>query len=95
MVFLADSPNVTGLTRTVVGKWLDVMKLDVSFVLNWVVIDKAIKHSISALLCQDLLLLGICNLPFKGSHSSLSGPKNRLTPSGSPKARVQATAKGS
>jgi hypothetical protein len=72
MVLLADRTNVGDLGRTVLGERFDVMKLDVSLILNRVVSDEAIKHSVSALLCQNLLLLGIGNLSFKGRHPSFS-----------------------
>jgi hypothetical protein len=88
MVLLANHSNVGDLGRTVLGKRFDVMKLDVSLVLNLVVIDKAIKHSISALLCQNLLLLGIGNLSLDGRHSSLSRRKSRLTVRLSPQAGI-------
>src|ERR1700677_3351367 len=79
MMLLANGSNVGSLTRTVLGKRLDVVKLDVFLVLNRVVVNKAVKCTISALLSKNLLLLGISNLSFKGSHLSHWRRKNHLT----------------
>ena len=68
MMLPADSSNIGDLARTILGKRFDVVKLDIPFILNRVVIDKAIKESISALLRQNLLFLAFRNLSLKGCH---------------------------
>ena len=80
MMLLANGSNVGGLTRTVLGKRFDVVKLDVLFVLNRVVVNKTVKCTISALLSKNLLLLRISNLSLEGSHLSHCRRKTHLTP---------------
>jgi hypothetical protein len=68
MVIFADRSNVGDFGWAILGKRLYVMKLHIFITLNWMVIDKAIKHPVPALLFKNLLLLGIGNLSLNGSH---------------------------
>jgi hypothetical protein len=71
MVIFADRPDVGDLGRPILGKRLDVVELDFFVVFDAVVIDEAIQDTVSALLRQDLLLLGIGKLPLQGRHTRL------------------------
>jgi hypothetical protein len=68
MVVLADRANIGDLGRAAFGKRFDVVELDLIFVVNRMVINKAIQRSISPLLCENRLLLGLSNLPFYRTH---------------------------
>jgi hypothetical protein len=59
MMILTNGSDIGDFCRAVFSERLDMMELDLGFIFDRMIIDKAIEHAVSTLLGEDLLLLSV------------------------------------
>ncbi|MCX6630396.1 MAG: hypothetical protein NTW28_22485, partial [Candidatus Solibacter sp.] len=69
MVVRADRSDIGDFRWAVFGEWSDVVELDAVLVVDWVVVHKTVQDSVTTLLGQHLLLLGISYLTLYNGHT--------------------------